>query len=148
MHALYPYAHIIHLLCAVAFVGGVIFEVLVLSALHGQDVSPETRRQARSAIARRAVRVMPFIVITLFASGLILLHRYAAATFAAPLSSAFTIQFSLKLILAASVLCHFLIAVYKMRTGTLTAAWSRYIHTAVLIQVLLIVILAKTMFMF
>jgi hypothetical protein len=35
-----------------------------------------------------------------------------------------------------------------MRRHTLTKAWSRYIHTAVLLHMTLIVILAKTMFYF
>lgn len=147
MHALYPYAHIIHLFCAIAFVGGVVFEALILSALHGKEVSREARREAHAAVSRRAVKVMPLIVFFLFASGLVLLHRYAAVL-SSPFSSAFAVQLGLKLLLALGILCHFVIAVYKMRTGTLTAAWSRYIHAAVLIQMMAIVLLAKTMFYF
>ena len=44
------------------------------------------------------------------------------------------------------MLVHFLIAVYKIATRTLTVAWSKYIHAAVLVQMLGIVLLAKTMF--
>lgn len=147
MQVFYPYAHIVHLFCAIAFVGGVIFEALILSALHDKSVSSEARREAHAAISRRAVKVMPLIVLTLFVSGLVLLHRYAAVL-AAPLTSAFALQLSLKLALAVGILCHFVIAVYKMRRHTLTVAWSKYIHTAVLIQMLLIVFLAKSMFYF
>jgi hypothetical protein len=43
-------------------------------------------------------------------------------------------------------LLHFVVAVSKMRRGTLTVAWSKYIHRAVFCHVLLIVLLAKTMF--
>ncbi|WP_274570918.1 CopD family copper resistance protein [Neisseria leonii] len=145
MSALYPYAHILHLFCAIAFVGGVIFEALILSALHG--ISRDARREAHAAISRRAVKVMPFIVLVLFVSGLLMLHRYGSIL-SNPFASAFGLQLSLKLLLAAGILCHFVIAVYKMRTQTLTAAWSKYIHTAVLIQMLLIVLLAKSMFYF
>lgn len=147
MSALYPYAHIIHLFCAIAFVGGVIFEALILSAIHGKEVSREARKEAESAIGRRAVRVMPFIVIGVFLSGLIMTHRYASVL-AQPLSSAFSIQLSIKIVLAFSILCHFVIAVYKIRTQTLTLAWSKYIHRAVLTQMLCIVFLAKSMFYF
>lgn len=145
MSALYPYAHIIHLFCAIAFVGGVIFEALILSAIHSKEVSRDARKEAERAIGRRAVRVMPFVVLGVFLSGLIMAHRYASVL-AQPFASAFSMQLSLKILLAFSILCHFIIAVYKIRTQTLTRAWSKYIHRAVLAQMLCIVFLAKSMF--
>ena len=118
---IYPIAHIIHLYCAIAFVGGVFFEALVLSAIHSKSVNRDARREVERAISHRAVRVMPFVVVGVFLS---------------------------KITLAFGILVHFLIAVTKMRRHTLTVAWSKYIHTAVLIQMLLIVFLAKSMFYF
>ncbi len=143
--SVYAVAHIVHLFCAVAFVGGVFFEMLVLSAMHGKQVSHEARKEVEQAISRRAVRVMPWIIIGLFASGLVMAHRYAVV-FSNPLASSFSMQLSLKVLLAFSVLLHFVVAVSKMRRGTLTVAWSKYIHRAVFCHVLLIVLLAKTMF--
>ena len=145
--SVYAVAHIAHLFCAVSFVGGVFFEMLVLSAIHGKQVSHEARKEVEQAISRRAVRVMPWIIIGLFTSGLVMAHRYAAA-FSNPLASSFSMQLSLKVLLAFSVLLHFVVAVSKMRRGTLTVAWSKYIHRAVFCHVLLIVLLAKTMFYF
>ena len=145
--SVYAVAHIVHLFCAVAFVGGVFFEMLVLSAIHGKQVSHQARKEVEQAISRRAVRVMPWIIIGLFASGLVMAHRYAAV-FSNPLASSFSMQLSLKVLLACSVLLHFVVAVSKMRRGTLTVAWSKYIHRAVFCHVLLIVLLAKTMFYF
>ncbi len=69
--SVYAVAHIVHLFCAVAFVGGVFFEMLVLSAMHGKQVSHEARKEVEQAISRRAVRVMPWIIIGLFVSGLL-----------------------------------------------------------------------------
>ncbi|MDO1509782.1 MULTISPECIES: CopD family copper resistance protein [unclassified Neisseria] len=143
--SVYAVAHIIHLLCAIAFVGGVFFETLILSVLHTKQVSRGARRETEKAISRRAVQVMPWIVIMLFLSGLAMSHRYATA-FAQPFASSFNLQLCLKVLLAFGVLVHFVIAVTKMRRGTLTVAWSKYIHTAVLIHMILIVLLAKTMF--
>lgn len=145
MNNLYPLAHIVHLFCAIAFVGGVIFEALVLSVLHGSAVSREARREVHTAISRRAVKVMPWIVFFLFVSGFLMLHRYTPLLHA-PFSSAFTLQLTLKLVLAVSILGHFLIAVCKMHRQSLTTAWSKYIHRAVLLHMLLIVLLAKSMF--
>ncbi|MBZ5718336.1 hypothetical protein LAZ26_11925, partial [Haemophilus influenzae] len=70
-------AHIVHLYCAIAFVGGVFFEVLVLSVLHTGRVSCEARREVEKAMSYRAVRVMPFVVGLLFASGVVMAaNRY------------------------------------------------------------------------
>ncbi|QEY25358.1 CopD family copper resistance protein [Neisseria zalophi] len=143
--SVYSVAHIIHLFCAIAFVGGVFFETLVLSVVHSKQVSREARREVEKAIARRAVRVMPWIVGGVFLSGLTMAHRYAAIL-ADPFASSFNTQLFLKILLAFSVLVHFLIAVTKMRRDTLTVAWSKYIHRAVLVHMILIVLLAKTMF--
>lgn len=142
---MYSIAHIVHLFCAMIFVGGVFFEALILSALHTKKISREVRKETERVISARAVRVMPFVVIGLFGSGLILVQRYTTM-FAQELWSSFTIQLGLKIVLAFGVLLHFLIAVTKMRRGTLTVTWSKYIHMAVLIQMILIVLLAKTMF--
>ena len=141
----YSVAHIIHLFCAIAFVGGVFFETLVLSVIHSKRVSREARREVEKAISYRAVRVMPWIVGGVFLSGLAMAHRYAAIL-ADPFGAPFNIQLSLKVLLAFGVLVHFVIAVTKMRRGTLTAAWSKYIHAAVLVHMVLIVLLAKSMF--
>ena len=76
----YAVAHIIHLFCAIAFVGGVFFETLVLSVLHTKRVSREARREAEKALSYRAPKVMPWIVAGLFGSGLFMAHRYAEYT--------------------------------------------------------------------
>lgn len=75
--SIYAVAHIVHLYCAIAFVGGVFFEVLVLSVLHTGLVSCEARREVENAMSYRAVRVMPFVVGLLFASGIVMAaNRY------------------------------------------------------------------------
>lgn len=141
----YAVAHIVHLFCAVIFVGGVFFEALVLSVLHTDKVGREARREVDRALSYRATRVMPWVVGLLFISGLAMVHRYAAVL-SSPFGSAFAIQLALKILLAFSVLVHFIFAVVKMRRGTLTAGWSKYIHAAVLLHMIAIVALAKTMF--
>jgi len=82
-----------------------------------------------------------------FLSGLTMLHRYAAVL-RHPFSGGFATMLSLKILLACGILAHFVIAVYKMKTHTLTVGWSKYIHAAVFTQMLLIVFLAKAMFYF
>ena len=73
--SVYSVAHIIHLFCAITFVGGVLFESLVLSVLHTKKVSREARRETERALSARAVKVMPWVVGLLFASGLVKMLR-------------------------------------------------------------------------
>ncbi len=147
MNNLYQWAQVVHLFCAIAFVGGVFFEMLVLGVIHDKKrVSRESRREVERALSYRATRVMPFVVLGVFVSGITMaLNRYLAVL-SQPFASAFSIQLTLKICVAASILVHFVIAVYKMRTHTLTAAWSKYIHIAVFCHMVVIVLLAKTMF--
>ncbi len=147
MSALYPYAHIIHLYCAITFVGGVFFEALVLSVMHSKQVSREARREVERALSYRAVRVMPWVVSGVFLSGLTMLHRYASVL-RHPFSGGFATMLTLKILFAFGILAHFVIAVYKMKTHTLTVGWSKYIHAAVFTQMVCIVFLAKAMFYF
>lgn len=143
--SVYSAAHIIHLFCAIAFVGGVLFESLVLSVMHTKKVGRAARREVEKALSARAVRVMPWVVGLLFLSGLVMMHRYLQILHN-PFANSFFIQLSLKILLAFSILCHFIAAVVHMRRGTMTVAFSKYIHRAVLTQMLLIVFLAKAMF--
>ena len=80
--SVYSVAHIIHLFCAITFVGGVLFESLVLSVLHTKKVSREARREAERALSARAVKVMPWVVCQFFLYPA--LHQ-AAAGFQHPL---------------------------------------------------------------
>ncbi|MCF7520974.1 hypothetical protein L4G92_02755 [Neisseria sp. ZJ106] len=143
---IYAAAHIVHLYCALIFVGGVFFEALVLSALHGRRVSREARREAHGAVSHRAVRVMPWAVAALFVSGGVMVWERYLPLLQQPFASSFGGLLALKIVLAFSVLAHFLTAVAKMVRHTMTAAWSKYIHAAVLVHMLLIVFLAKAMF--
>lgn len=146
--SVYAAAHIIHVYCAIAFVGGVFFEMLVLSVLHTGRVSREARREVEKAMSYRAVRVMPFVVALLFASGIVMVLNRYMPLLSQPFATSFGTMLALKILLAASVLVHFAIAVVKMAKSTLTVGWSKYIHAVVFSHMLLIVFLAKAMFYF
>lgn len=143
---MYAIAHILHLFCAILFVGGVLFEALILSVLHTKRVSRETRHEVERAIMARAVRVMPWAVMGVFLSGLMMAYLRYIPVLSDPFASSFGTQLAIKIALATSVLVHFIAALTRMKRQTMTAAFSRYIHRAVLLHMLLIVLLAKTMF--
>ena len=141
---MYAVAHIVHLLVAAVFIGTVFFEVMVLWGIQGR-VPQRSLTVVESALGARLRRIMPFVILLLFGSGLVMVHRYTAVL-ASPGGSAFSLQLTLKVVLAFSVLGHFITAMTWMRRGTMNARRDRFIHYSVFAHVLSIAILAKTMF--
>ena len=72
-------------------------------------------------------------------------ERYLAQL-ATPWTSSFGTLLSLKILVALSVLGHFLTALWLFRSGRMTAGAVRFIHASVFTHLLLIVVLAKGMF--
>lgn len=141
----YPILLTLHLLAALLFIGTVLYEVLILEALRRQ-VPTAAMRLLEQGVGRRARRLMPWVLLVLFGAGLGMLGLRYLPVLATPLASGFATLLSLKLILAASVLGHFLLAMGWFHSGRMTARRMAYIHLSVFVQVLLIAVLAKAMF--
>lgn len=134
-----------HLAAAAFFIGGVFFEVMILSRAARQlDQAP--REQLSKALGQRARSVMHWVVLALYGAGVGLAWQYRAAL-RDPLASSFGTLLVLKICLALSILGHFLGVVYLMRSGRMTPKRSRLIHLSVLVQMLAILFLAKGMFL-
>lgn len=134
----------LHLLAAIMFVGTVFFEVLILEAIR-KPIGREAMRSVENAVGRRARRIMPFVIIVLYSAGIGLAWQHRDVL-AHPLDSSFATLLSIKIVVAISVLVHFITAVTLGARGKLTSRHFRLIHASVFCQVLLIVILAKAMF--
>lgn len=136
--------NLLHLFAAIMFVGTVFFEVLILEAIR-KPVGREAMRSVESAVARRARQLMPFVILVLYSAGLGMAWQYRAAL-AHPFDSSFATLLWIKIILAISVLVHFITAVTLGARGKLRSRQVRFIHISVFSHVLLIVFLAKAMF--
>ncbi len=135
---------IAHLFAALMFIGAVFFEVLILgSAL--RQVPAGTKRRIEAAIARRARRLMPWVLALLYGSGAGMAWHYRAAL-AQPLSSSFALMLTLKIALALSVLGHFAVAMRTRGHGEHVSRRFQRIHLSVFCHMLGIVLLAKGMF--
>lgn len=126
------------------FVGTVFFEVIMLEGVR-KHVPKEVMRSMEAAIGNRARALMPWVLLVLFGAGLGLswFHRGALA---APTASGFGLLLSIKILLALSVLGHFVTAMVLHRFGRLRSRASWRIHVSVFVHVVLIVLLAKLMF--
>ncbi|QTT83054.1 hypothetical protein HUT29_17720 [Pseudomonas chlororaphis] len=142
---IYPLLLSLHLFAALVFIGTVFFEVLFLENIRKQ-LPAKLMVLLEQGIADRARQLMPWVLLALFGAGLGMVWVRYLPVLAAPLASSFGTLLMLKILLAASVLGHFLVAMLLFRSGRMNARYSRFIHHSLFGHMLLIVLLAKAMF--
>lgn len=140
----YPVLLTLHLFGALFFIGVVFFEVVILGGIRGR-VSAAALREVEQAIGRRARGLMPWVLLVLYSAGLGMAWRYREML-AHPLQSSFATLLTLKILLALSVLVHFITAMTWMVRGRMTLRRFHFIHASVFLHVIGIVLLAKAMF--
>ena len=143
MAAWYPLILLLHLACAIVFVGAVAFEVLVLESLH-RSLGPELMERIEAAVMARVRRFMPVVVALLFLSGFALFDIRCNGF--ACLGTTFGWLLSLKVVLAACVLAVFVGAIRAGLRGSMDPCRFRNTHRIVLALMAGIVVLAKLMF--
>ena len=140
----YPWVVLVHLACAIVFVGAVAFEVLVLEALH-KHFDTSTLQRLEEAVMIRARRFMPIVVLLLFVSGGLLFDLHCNG-----LRCIGTTRFGwfllLKAVLALGVLGVFVNASWAGARSRMGVCRFRYTHRIVLAMMMGIVFLAKAMF--
>ncbi|WP_053213772.1 CopD family copper resistance protein [Pseudomonas sp. Q12-87] len=142
---IYPLFLTLHLFAALAFIGTVFFEVLFLESIRKQ-LPAKVMVLLEQGISRRARQLMPWILLALFgAGGGMVWLRYWPALMS-PLQSSFGLLLSLKIVLAGSVLGHFLWAMWLFKSARMNARYVHIIHTSVFLHMVAIVLLAKGMF--
>lgn len=134
----------LHLFAAIMFVGTVFFEVLILEGVR-KRVGREIMRAIELAIGGRARRLMPFVMLVLYGAGIGMAWEYRDVL-VHPFASSFALLLWIKILLALSVLAHFLTAITLSGTGKLKSRHFQLIHLSVFCHVVLIVFLAKAMF--
>lgn len=145
MAAWYPLILLLHLSCAIVFVGAVCFEVLVLESFHRQ-FDHALMEKIEQAVMARVRKFMPVVVVLLFLSGLALFDIRCNGL------ACITPQFGwgwlllTKAGLALAVLGVFVSAVRAGLKGTMNPCRFRHTHRVVLSLMIAIVILAKLMF--
>lgn len=135
---------ILHLFAAITFVGIVFFEVLILEGIR-KPLGRETMRTVELAIGKRARRFMPFVMLVLYGAGITMAWQHRDQL-AHPFASSFALMLWIKIVLALSVLAHFITAMTLAGTGKLKSRHFQLIHASVFTHVVLIVFLAKAMF--
>ncbi len=139
----YPWIELIHLSCAIIFVGAVVFEVAVLESLH-RHVEVAMMQRIEQAVMARVRRFMPVVVALLFLSGFYLFNvRCDGFTC---VNTHFGHLLLAKVFLAFGVLGVFVATMWAMLRGRMSVCRFRHTHRVVLALMIGIVFLAKAMF--
>ena len=134
MQNLYPYAQIIHLFCAIIFVGYLFFDVIILRAA-SKKMPPELAQKAKQAIGSVAVRIMPICLLLLVLTGGMMISNWTD-------NKVFMIKFCLAMVIVAAVIVNLSCKFIFKRPSPLGN-----IHPIALTLAVIIVLLAKVMFM-
>ncbi|MFJ3374066.1 hypothetical protein ACIPLA_03980 [Pseudomonas sp. NPDC086112] len=141
---MYPFLLVTHLLAAIAFIGTLFFEVVIWHRAR-QQLADTTQSTADQAIAVRSRKVLHGVVLLLYGAGIGLAWQYRGAL-SQPLASSFGLLLSLKILLALSIIGHYLLLAYWLTHARLTTTRASWIRRSILGHMVLIVILAKAMF--
>ncbi len=146
MEAIYPYAHIIHLILGIIFLGYVFSDLAVISALKDK-FTKETQQEINQILGKRSFKIFPLTLLFLVLTGGIMISKYInsdAGFFETDLQKILVFKIILVLIIASGVLSN----LYKKFTKKKKSNFMQnHFHKLVIILGLLIVIAAKTMFL-
>ncbi|MBB3239894.1 hypothetical protein FHW68_001385 [Pseudomonas sp. Tn43] len=142
---LYPLFLTFHLFAALIFIGTVFFEVLFLESIRKQ-LPAKVMLLVEEGIGRRARTLMPWVLLVLFGAGLGMVWLRYLPVLATPMASSFSTLLLLKIMVAVSVLLHFLVALFLFKSGRMNARYLHFIHGSVFCHLVVIVLLAKGMF--
>lgn len=143
MAAWYPWVVLVHVSCAIVFVGAVVFEVAVIEGLNAR-FEPDIMERIETAIMERARKFMPVVVALLFLSGFFLFD-YRCNGFACVATTGGKLLL-VKVALAFGVLGVFARAIWAGMHGGMDPCRFRNTHRIILGMMVAIVVIAKLMF--
>ncbi|WP_193074805.1 hypothetical protein [Pseudomonas sp. FME51] len=135
---------ILHLLAAMAFIGTLFFQVLILTPA-GRRLDAGVRTPMSQALGQQARRVIHVVALVLYGAGLTLAWPYRSLL-ADPFSSHFATLLSLKILLALLIIGHYAALIFLRRAQRVTERTMHLLNISLLAHAVLLVICAKTMF--
>ena len=145
MDALYPYAHTIHLILAIMFLGYVFTDLAVISALKGK-FDKDNQQKINKSLGKRSFKIFPLTLLFLVLTGGMMMSKYINSTagFAnTNLQQILLFKIALVLIIVIGVGSNLYI---KYTGGTKSNFMQHHFHKLVIVLGLLIVVAAKMMF--
>ena len=78
MESLYPFALIIHVFCAIIFVGYLFFDVVIFSKAK-KNLKQELRTEVQEVITKKAIKIMPICVLLLLLTGGMMMSKWVGS---------------------------------------------------------------------
>ncbi|MSN96190.1 copper resistance protein CopD [Campylobacter sp. FMV-PI01] len=144
MQIIYPYAQIIHLFCAIIFVGYLFFDVVILKRVF-KNSNSEFTAKIQTSISNKAVKIMPICVALLILTGGMMMSSWVNSNigyFATNLQIIFMIKVILAFLIFMMVCINLTCKFILKKSSPLGD-----IHPLVLIMAFIIVLFAKVMFL-
>lgn len=140
----YTIVLIIHLLCAIIFIGFVFADVIVLPAMK-KVLNEEEHQNVMNVISQRARKIFPISVLILILSGGYMFSKYINSelgVFNSSLQILLLIKFILAMIIASGIIYSLSRKLLKKQPHPIM----KHFHKFVLVTGIIIVVLAKFMF--
>ncbi|MFA5462103.1 MAG: hypothetical protein WC274_08495 [Sulfurimonas sp.] len=145
MEAMYPYAHVIHLMLAIIFLGYVFTDLTMISALKGK-FSKDVNEKINKTLGVKSFKIFPITVLVIVLTGGMMMSKYinsSAGFFETNLQKLLVIKIILALIIALGILYN----LYKKITKKPKHPFmENHFHKLVIVLGFFIVLLAKMMF--
>ncbi|MCK9491516.1 MAG: hypothetical protein M0Q24_05450 [Sulfurimonas sp.] len=146
MEAIYPYAHIIHLILAIMFLGYVFTDLAVISALKSK-FSKQDEEKINQELGKRSFKIFPLTLLFLILTGGIMMSKYinsSAGVFETDLQKILMFKIALALIIALGVLSNLYAKFAKKKKSEFM---QHHFHKLVIVLGLLIVLSSQWMFL-
>ena len=134
----------LHLLAAIAFIGTLFFQVLILAPVT-RRLDPGVRELLAPALGQRARHVVHVVAVVLYGAGLMLVWPFRSLL-ANPFSNTFATLLTLKIILAVLIIGHYALLIVLRRSQRVTERSIQLLNISLLLHAVLLVICAKSMF--
>ncbi|MFA6760810.1 MAG: hypothetical protein WCR69_07200 [Sulfuricurvum sp.] len=145
MDAIYPFANVIHLLLAIAFLGYVFSDVVLIDPLK-KHLPKDASEKISKLLGGKSFKIFPLSLLVIILTGGMMMSRYInseAGVFNTPLQQLLMLKILLATIIALGVLFN----LYTKFSGKSKPAFMQHhFHKLVLVLGFFIVVLAKFMF--
>lgn len=144
MESLYPFALIIHVFCAIIFVGYLFFDVVIFSKAK-KNLKQELRTEVQEVITKKAIKIMPICVLLLLLTGGMMMSKWVGSQIGY-FDTTFQQIFMLKVFFACLIFIMVALSLSYKFILKKPNPLNKIIHPLALILAILIVLCAKLMF--
>lgn len=144
MQTIYPFVLIIHLICAIIFLGYLFFDIFIFPNIK-KTFGSEIAKKAASAIGTRGTKIMPLCVLLLLITGGMMVSQYIGKDIGY-FSSNLQKLLMLKIVFAFSIFAMIIISLTYKFILKKPSPIGKIIHPIALLLGFFIVVLAKMMF--